>query len=94
MAGQWHHGDMNHLQHHVWLILVVMFAWPAGIVVGNLIANVVWLPVQWLGLHLKLAAHHGAIHDRLDAIVAHLDACPNCGYRRSEGDLQRRDDAS
>lgn len=61
-------------------ILVTLFAWPAGILIGNLIANLAWLPVQWAGLHLKLAAHHAEIMER-------LDACPHCGRRRSEADL-------
>lgn len=68
-------------------VLVTLFAWPAGILLGNLLANLVWLPVQWLGLHLKLSAHNGSIHARFDELITHLDACPNCGHRRSEADL-------
>lgn len=70
--------------HHV---LVTLFAWPAGILLGNMLANFAWLPVQWFGLHLKLSAHHAAMGARMDAILARLDACPNCGHRRSEDDL-------
>lgn len=75
------------MRHELWVLLVILFAWPAGIVVGNLIANLVWLPVQWVGLHLKLASHHGAIHDHLTAIERALEACPNCGHRRSDASL-------
>lgn len=73
--------------HSLTAFLLVLFAWPAGIVVGNLIASVLWLPVQWAGLHLKLAAHHVELHDRLDKIENMLDACPGCGVRRSEARL-------
>jgi hypothetical protein len=75
------------MRHELWVLVVILFAWPAGIVVGNLIASFLWLPVQWTGLHLKLAAHHGALHDRFDKLEALLDGCPNCGHRRSEADL-------
>lgn len=81
------------MHHHLWLhILAVLFAWPAGIVLGNLIANIFWLPVQWLGLHAKLATHHAALHAKLDLLMGRLDECPGCGHRWSEADLQPRDD--
>lgn len=84
-GGQWHHERMGiHFMH----VLSVLFGWPAGIVLGNLIANMSWLPVQWAALHVKLRAHQGAVHDRLDDILSRLEACPNCGHRRSEADLQ------
>lgn len=69
-------------------ILLTLFAWPAGILLGNLLANLVWLPIQWAGLHLKLAAHHNRVHERFDDILARLDECPQCGHRRSAADLQ------
>jgi hypothetical protein len=60
-------------------ILLTLLGWPSGILLGNLLANFVWLPIQYLGLHLKMAAHHAAVHGRLDeqdtmlaAIVDHL----------------------
>lgn len=60
-------------------ILVTLFSWPGGIVLGNVLANLFWMPLQWLWLRFKLAAHHGAIHERLDsqdtvlaAIAGHL----------------------
>ena len=83
-AGQWHHGDMR---HELWVLLIILFGWPAGIVVGNLLANLVWLPVQWVGLHLKLAAHHNALHGQLARIEHLLEACPHCGHRRSDPSL-------
>jgi hypothetical protein len=54
-------------------VLLILFGWPAGIVLGNLMANVFWLPIQWAGLHLKLAAHARALHDRLDSQDAALE---------------------
>lgn len=73
--------------HQIYSVLVTLLGWPAGILLGNLIANVFWVPVQYAGLHLKLSAHHGAIHERLDAIERLLDECPNCGHPRSATDL-------
>jgi hypothetical protein len=60
--------------------LLTLFGWPGGILVGNLIASVVWVPLQWLGIHLHLKSH-------LREIAVLLDDCPNCGHRRSEADL-------
>ena len=73
--------------HPLTVFLLTLFSWPAGIVVGNLIASFLWLPIQYLGLHIKLAAHHGALHDRLDRIERLLEPCPNCDHHRSEADL-------
>ena len=75
------------MRHELLSILAALFAWPAGIVLGNLVANLFWLPLQWLGLHFKLKSMHGLTHDKLDAILMLLDACPDCGHRRSEADL-------
>lgn len=74
---------------HLTSILLTLFGWPAGIVLGNLIANVFWVPLQWIGLHLKLESLHRPTHDKLDAILARLEPCPNCGHHRSEPDLLR-----
>lgn len=63
-----HHANM------LTYVLLVLFGWPGGIVLGNLLANIFWLPVQWAGLHLKMAAHHAAVHSRLDDQDAALDA--------------------
>lgn len=79
---------------HFAYIIITLFGWPAGILLGNILANLAWLPVQWFGLHLKLASHHGALHARLDEVMARLDACPACGHRRSEDDLLSRDEPS
>jgi hypothetical protein len=79
--------------HHALDVLVTMFGWPAGIVLGNLIANVAWLPLQWLGLTIKLKSHHSALHERLDEIEARLGPCPDCGHRRSAADLLRHHDS-
>jgi len=49
--------------HETWHILQVLFEWPNGIVVGNLIAAVIWAPLGALAavLHLdKLAKKHHA----------------------------------
>ena len=75
------------MRHELWVILIILFGWPAGIVLGNLLASVCWLPVQWVGLNLKLATHHSALHTRLDRLEHLLEACPDCGHRRSGADL-------
>jgi hypothetical protein len=72
---------------HYAYILLTLFGWPAGIVLGNLLANLFWLPIQYLGLHLKLATHHDALHARLDSIERLLEPCPSCADRRSEPGL-------
>ena len=55
---------------------------------GNLLANVLWLPVQWAGLHLKLTAHHAAVHARMDVQDAELAAIRALlEHRRSQPDL-------
>ena len=39
-------------------VLLILFAWPNGIVVGNLIASAIWAaPALW-HLHRKLERHH------------------------------------
>lgn len=68
-------------------ILVTLFGWPAGILLGNLLANVFWMPLQYIALHVRLSVHHGALHDKLDDILVRLDACPACGHSRSDADL-------
>lgn len=65
---------------HLHAILLTLFGWPGGILLGNLIANVVWIPIQWAGIHLRLESH-------LRDLTALLDDCPNCGNRRSRPDL-------
>lgn len=37
-----------------------LFAWPAGIVVGNLIASVIWATPAFLHLHRKIDRNHNA----------------------------------
>lgn len=68
-------------------ILVTLFGWPGGILLGNLLANVFWLPLQYTALHMRLAVHHGALREGMDLILSRLDACPECGHRRSDVDL-------
>jgi hypothetical protein len=58
--------------HHLYLIFLTMFAWPAGIVLGNLMASLLWVPVQWAGIHLRLTAHNAAMQARMDAHDAKL----------------------
>lgn len=66
--------------HPLTSFLLVLFTWPSGIVVGNLIASLMWVPVQYVGVHLRLQAH-------LDELREMLGPCPHCGNRRSEADL-------
>jgi hypothetical protein len=39
-------------------ILRTLFAWPGGIVVGNLIASVMWAAPALTHLHIKMNRHH------------------------------------
>jgi hypothetical protein len=36
----------------------VLFSWPLGIVVGNLLANCIWVPLQTLHLDQLARKHH------------------------------------
>lgn len=86
------------MHHHsaVVALLIILFGWPNGIVVGNLLANLAWLPAQYLGLHLKMRMHHAAVHARLDGQDAALDAIlSHLGIElpSSEPDLQSPDDS-
>jgi hypothetical protein len=45
-------------------ILGVMFSWPDGIVVGNLIASMLWAPLGIIHLDRLARKHHGE-HMRL-----------------------------
>lgn len=58
----------------VWHVLGEMFSWPGGIVVGNLIASVIWAAPALLHLHRKLNRHHEEIRSW------HCDGC-RCGER-------------
>jgi len=42
-------------------ILGDLFAWPDGIVVGNLIASALWAAPALIHLHRKLDRHHRAL---------------------------------
>lgn len=60
---------------HLLSLLGDLFGWPGGI----LLSNLVWLPVQYSALAVKLASHRKAVHSRLDdqdvtlaAIAEHL----------------------
>lgn len=55
-------------------LLLVLFGWPGGILLGNLLANVVWIPIQWTWLHLKLAEQHRHLHARIDGLEEKIDA--------------------
>jgi cytochrome c biogenesis protein ResB len=39
-------------------LLLTLFIWPSGIVVGNLIASAMWQPQWFLSLHHKANKHH------------------------------------
>jgi hypothetical protein len=55
--------------------LSTLFAWPNGIVVGNLIASALWATPALIGLHRKLDRHHAA-HMAAAARTAQLAAAP------------------
>lgn len=52
--------------HHVADVFLTLFRYPDGIVVGNLVASVLWIPVQWLGTHLLLRRHARKVGSMLD----------------------------
>jgi len=52
--------------------LSTIFSWPNGIVVGNLLASVLWVPVGAAGTYLIERHHHKKLHAKLDAIHDHL----------------------
>jgi len=83
--------------HALWLNLLhfclTLFRYPDGIVLGNLLASLLWLPLQWLGIHLRLKGHQVELHARFDELKLLLDACPECGHRRSGQDLLRQHDS-
>lgn len=57
-------------------ILNEMFSWPAGIVVGNLIASfMIWFPhFVWAHRdHRKVYAHITALHEKHDALHEKID---------------------
>lgn len=42
------------------IIFKELFSWPNGIVVGNLIASVLWVPATMIHLHRKIDRNHAA----------------------------------
>jgi hypothetical protein len=59
----------------------ILFAWPQGIVVGNLIASALWagpvfLHLHWLSArrHRELMRAHRATHAKADHIEANTNA--------------------
>lgn len=46
-------------------ILYELFWWPGGIVVGNLIASLMWATPTHLWLHRKLNRHHEAVKQHI-----------------------------
>lgn len=85
-------------------LMLTLFHWPDGIVVGNLLASFLWVPLQWLGMHIRLEAHTAATHKRLDAqdaVLANQDVILTelrdlvAGLKaRSDADLLPPDEAS
>lgn len=45
-------------------ILKTLFDWPGGIVVGNLIASIMWATPALFHLHKKLNRHHKEMLER------------------------------
>ena len=39
-------------------ILQTLFSWPNGIVVGNLLASVIWAPIAMIRIDRMLKRHH------------------------------------
>lgn len=60
----------------VWHVLAEMFSWPQGIVVGNLVASVIWAAPALVHLHRKLDRNHKEIKGW------HCDGCNCIGQER------------
>jgi hypothetical protein len=41
--------------------LLILFGWPNGIVLGNLLASLIWAVPALIHLHVKLNRHHNEI---------------------------------
>jgi hypothetical protein len=70
-------------------VLAEMFAWPDGIVVGNLIASALWAAPALLHLHRKLDRYHaeqGRRHDELRVMLASM----HDGYARTIAAVSER----
>jgi hypothetical protein len=52
-------------------ILSVLFSWPGGIVVGNLLASAMWAAPALIHLHRKIDRHHARV---LAAVSQHHPA--------------------
>jgi ABC-type transport system involved in cytochrome bd biosynthesis fused ATPase/permease subunit len=44
---------LDSVRHALWVFLETLFHWPEGIVVGNLIASVLWVPFTLIHLHRR-----------------------------------------
>lgn len=67
---------MNEIKH----ILSEMFQWPVGIVVGNLIANIIW---EWpsQGVHWFRTRHQN--RKQSDHLVRHMNTVANTAVEES-----------
>jgi len=54
-------------------ILYIMFSWPQGIVVGNLIANVLWVTPGFIVMHILHRRHFGRLHSRISELENERD---------------------
>ena len=57
------------VRHALWIFLATLFRWPEGIVVGNLIASVLWVPFTLVHLHRRSRKNLAAQTDELKAHV-------------------------
>lgn len=63
----------------MWHIVTTMFSWPNGIVVGNLLASLLWAAPALLHLHRKLDRHHRERNPELVWVVVDQWAIPDDG---------------
>jgi hypothetical protein len=50
--------------------VATVLAWPGGIIVGNLLASVVWAAPAMVHLHRKMERHHA---ERMKALAGHAE---------------------
>lgn len=61
--------------HVLILVLWQLFSWPNGVLVGNLLASIVWQPAFFWHLYRKMNQHH----DEVVAKLSEPKVCKNCG---------------
>lgn len=61
---------LDAVRHALWVFLDTLFRWPEGIVVGNLIASVLWVPFTLVHIHRKSQKNLAAQTEELKTHVS------------------------